>query len=81
VGSNIGLSPLLALISMYAGLKTLGFLGIIFFPIILLTVISLNEKGIIRLYKNPTDSQTDVITKNKHKFLNFKKDEKSNRHR
>ncbi len=76
VGANIGLSPLLSLISMYAGLKTLGFMGIIVFPIITITVISLNERGIIHLYKNPPESKLDKISKNRTKFLNFKNNDK-----
>lgn len=76
VGANIGLSPLLSLISMYVGLKLAGFLGIILFPIIVITIISLNEKGIIRLYKNPPESNIEKMKKTKHKFLNFKKNDK-----
>lgn len=76
VGANIGLSPLLSLISMYAGLKTLGFVGIIVFPIITITLISLNERGIIRLYKNPPESKLDKLSKNRTKFLNFKSNDK-----
>lgn len=76
VGANIGLSPLLSLISMYVGIKALGFTGILIFPVIAITVISLNEKNIIRIYKNPTENKSDKIKKSKHKFLTFKKSER-----
>ncbi len=77
VGANIGMSPLLSLIGMYAGLKTAGFFGVIIFPIIMITIISLNEKGIIRLYKNIPDTKLSVMHKTRHKFINFKKNDKS----
>ena len=76
VGANIGLSPLLSLISIFVGLKTMGFAGIIVFPIITMTIIRLNEKGFIRLYKNFPKKQCDDIRKTKLKFLNFKRHDK-----
>ncbi len=75
IGANIGLSPLLSLVSMYLGLKTIGIIGIIIFPILLITVINLNEKGIIRLYKNPKESKSEKINKTKNKFINFKRND------
>lgn len=75
VGANIGLSPLLSLVSMYLGLKLMGFLGIIVFPICLITVINLNEKGILRLYRNYPESNSEKILKSKKKFLDFKKND------
>ncbi len=76
VGANIGLSPLLSLIAMYAGLKAFGFFGVIIFPIVMITVISLNEKGIIRLYKSIPETKESHIHKSRHKFLSFKKQDK-----
>ena len=76
VGANIGLSPLLSLISIFVGLKIMGVSGIIVFPIITMTVIRLNEKGFIKLYKNFPKNQSDVIQKSKLKFLNFKRHDK-----
>ena len=76
IGANIGLSPLLSLISMYVGLKLFGVIGIIIFPILLITIISLNEKEIIHLYKNPHYSKTDIIQKSKLKFISFKHSDK-----
>lgn len=51
VGKQIGLHPLLMLISMYFGISLFGFLGLFLLPITILIVKELNEKGIIRLYK------------------------------
>lgn len=73
IGSGAGLSPLVSLISIFAGLKLMGFFGIIIFPIITATLIKLNEKGFIRLYKNfPPKSGSELI-KTRTKFLNFKR--------
>ena len=77
VGANIGLSPLLSLISIFVGLKLMGFWGLIIFPIILITTIRLNEKGLIKIYRNFPENHNDKIQKTKLKFLNFKKNDKS----
>ncbi len=77
VGANIGLSPLLSLISIYVGLKTSGFYGIIIFPLITITVISLNEKGLINLYRNIPENTEKQLEKSKRKFLDFKKHDKA----
>ena len=77
VGANIGLSPLLSLISIFVGLKLMGFWGLILFPIILITTIRLNEKGLIKIYRNFPENHNDKIQKTKLKFLNFKKNDKS----
>ena len=75
VGNNIGLHPLLSLISIFLGIKLIGFSGIIIFPILTITVISLNRKGFIKLYKNFPENSTDKILKTRKKFLDFKRSE------
>ena len=76
VGANIGLSPLLSLISIFVGLKLMGLRGLIVFPIILITVIRLNEKGLIKLYRNFPEKHNEKIQRTRLKFLNFKKNDK-----
>ncbi len=76
VGTNTGLSPLLSLISIFAGLKLIGFWGIILFPMIATVITSLNKKGIIHLYKNPPEKSCDIIRKTRQKFLSFKRQDK-----
>lgn len=51
VGSQIGLSPLLTLVSMYVGLKIFGVVGLFLFPLILIFLMSLNESGRLKLWK------------------------------
>lgn len=50
VGTQIGLHPLVTIISMYSGLVLFGFIGIFIMPIIVLVIIHLNSKGMINLY-------------------------------
>lgn len=75
VGANIGLSPLLSLVSIFLGLKLMGFWGIIVFPIIFITIIRLNEKGLIKLYTNFPEKEKDRIGKTRRKFLDFKRND------
>jgi len=75
IGSNVGLPPLVSLISIFAGLKIMGFLGIIVFPLIATTVIKLNSKGFLHLYKEFPKKSGAEISKTKRKFINFKKND------
>lgn len=47
LSENIGLEPLPTLISMYIGLRIVGFLGIALGPIVLVTYTALEEAGVI----------------------------------
>ncbi len=76
VGANIGLSPLLSLISIFVGLRLAGIWGLIIFPIILMTIIRLNEKRLIKLYKSFPKDKSNEIDKTRKKFLSFKKQDK-----
>jgi sporulation integral membrane protein YtvI len=51
VGAQLGLHPLAALMAMYIGYCTTGVIGMILFPIALIVLKRLNEKGILRLWK------------------------------
>lgn len=57
VGSAVGLSPLVTLVSMYVGIKLAGFSGLFLFPIGVIVLKSLNEKNIIKIYKNNFDNE------------------------
>lgn len=52
VGVQVGAHPIVMLISMFLGVKILGAVGIIAFPVLVIIVKNLNEEGIIHLYKN-----------------------------
>ena len=51
VGNQVGLPSILILISMYAGVKLFGAIGIFLLPILLTIVKNLNDAGTIHLFK------------------------------
>ncbi|TDM03916.1 sporulation integral membrane protein YtvI [Macrococcus carouselicus] len=48
MGNGVGLSPLSTLISMYIGLKLMGFIGFFIGPILLLLIVTFIESGAIK---------------------------------
>lgn len=55
IGEYIGLYPLVTLVAMYAGLRALGLLGMILFPLAVIFLKELNDNGTIHLWKNAPD--------------------------
>ncbi len=51
IGISLGLHPLVTLISMYAGLKLFGFIGIIILPLTVIILKKLNDSGTVHLWK------------------------------
>ncbi len=51
VGQQVGLHPVVTLISMFAGLNLFGFIGLLGFPIGLSILKYLNDKGTIKIFK------------------------------
>lgn len=51
IGKTIGLSPLATLISIYLGLKWVGFWGMLLFPLLFLLFKEWNDSGRIQLWK------------------------------
>lgn len=52
LGDQIGLDPLVSLLSVYVGWQVWGFGGMLLFPILFLILSRLNERGILRLWRN-----------------------------
>lgn len=52
LGDQIGLDPLASLLAIYVGWRICGVWGMLFFPVLLVTLQQLNEKGVIRLWKS-----------------------------
>lgn len=52
VGSHLGLHPLVTLAAIIIGLKSMGFAGMILFPIIIILLKHLRESGIIKLWND-----------------------------
>ena len=51
LGKQLGINPLLTLLAIYIGSKTMGVLGMIVFPMLLRVVINLHQSGSLRLWK------------------------------
>ena len=52
LGDQIGLDPLASLIAIYVGWQVWGVWGMLLFPVLLVTLRQLNDKGVLRLWKN-----------------------------
>ncbi|MCR4436718.1 MAG: sporulation integral membrane protein YtvI [Clostridiales bacterium] len=52
IGNQIGLHPLVTLISMYMGLNMLGIPGMIFGPVSVIILKNLQQSGVIKLWKD-----------------------------
>ncbi len=61
VGQYIGLYPLITLVAMYAGLRTLGVVGIFLFPIAIIILKELNQNGDVHLWKDLPGTQSEKI--------------------
>ncbi|MCC8161004.1 MAG: sporulation integral membrane protein YtvI [Oscillospiraceae bacterium] len=70
VSSRIGMNPILTLMSMYIGYKTLSIGGLILGPIILVLIISFYKAGVFDWFINLLKSMGSFIKK---QFLMFKK--------
>ena len=53
VGDQIGLDPIASLLAVYAGWRSCGVWGMLSFPLLLVTLRQLNDRGVLRLWKNP----------------------------
>ncbi|MBR0353947.1 MAG: sporulation integral membrane protein YtvI [Oscillospiraceae bacterium] len=53
LGDQIGLDPLSSLLAVYVGWKLCGFWGLLLFPLLLVMLRRLNERGLLRLWKQP----------------------------
>ena len=53
LGDQIGLDPLSSLLAVYVGWKLCGVPGLLLFPLLLVTLRQLNDRGLLRLWKTP----------------------------
>lgn len=52
LGDQIGLDPVASLLAVYVGWKVWGVWGMLLFPVLLVTLRQLNDRGVIRLWKS-----------------------------
>ena len=62
IGDQLGLNPVISLISIYLGFVWIGVAGMILMPISVQIAISLHRKGIIKLYKEEPISADSIPT-------------------
>ena len=53
VAGQVGLPPIVTIIAMYIGTKTIGVLGFFILPFVVILIKELNDHGIIHLFKTP----------------------------
>lgn len=59
VAGQLGLSPVVTIFAMYAGLKMFGVLGMLIIPLLVIMIKLLNDEGIIKLWKSPPKEAED----------------------
>ena len=52
LGDQIGLDPISSLLSVYVGWRVAGFGGMLLFPLGLMVLIRLNDRGVVKLWRN-----------------------------
>ena len=52
IGKQVGLPPIVTLMAMYLGLNTIGLVGMVCFPIMIIIVAKLQEAGLIHIWKS-----------------------------
>ncbi|MBE6038534.1 MAG: sporulation integral membrane protein YtvI [Anaerofustis stercorihominis] len=72
IGDNVGLHPLVALTAMISGTYIFGPIGLLGFPVALALIQSLNDAGVIHLYKSPPKTAPTVIKDNEEGTIGFK---------
>lgn len=53
LGAQINMNPFVTLLSIYAGYKLYGVLGMLMIPLLAITVVQLNDWGYVRLWRRP----------------------------
>ena len=52
LGDQIGLDPLASLLAIYVGWRAMGVWGMLLFPLLLVTLDQLNDRGLVQLWKS-----------------------------
>ncbi len=58
IGDQLGLNPIISIMSIYLGLKLIGVAGMILMPITVQIAISLHRKGVLKIYKDLPEEET-----------------------
>ena len=63
VGTQVGLPPIVTLMSMVVGTYLFGGIGLLGLPVSLAIIKSLNDQGFINLYRDVSDKEEEEETK------------------
>lgn len=69
VGGQIGLNPVVTLLAMYLGLRTLGFLGMFVLPMIVIILKILQDEGKIKIWKTAEDEKNESAGKKENEAV------------
>ena len=75
VGTSLGINPIVSIVSIYFGFKTLGVIGMIAMPMIVQIIIELNNRGAIHLFKTSKTEAAAAIAGGGTADTNSLKDE------
>lgn len=65
VAGQVGISPVVTIISMFIGIKIFGAIGIFILPFIVIIINLLNEEGIIHLFNSKKKDDTEISAETK----------------
>ena len=57
VGEQLGLDPLVSLLSMYVGFRAIGVVGMIAMPFAVIVIIQLNDRGVLKLWERSRERE------------------------
>lgn len=60
MGDFVGLHPLVSLLSMFVGFAVMGFTGMFVFPLVLVILVIMNDRGTVHLWKNPEKEEKNT---------------------
>lgn len=61
IGDQVGLPPIVTLVSMYVGLKIFGVVGMMLLPVSIIIMVKLQENGIIHIWNIPEKDDTHKV--------------------
>lgn len=65
VAGQVGLPPIVTIVAMYIGTKTLGVLGFFILPFVVILVKLLNDEGVIRVFKTAVTERMQELKKDR----------------
>ncbi len=68
LGAQINMNPFVTLLSIYAGYRLYGVLGMLMIPLLAITVVQLNDWGYIRLWRHPEEDEASAPPEKKNRL-------------